>query len=165
MVYIVHMHGGSYEGTINITNIPKSSSPHSLFGLLFALFSVIDFEFLDEFWEILASLEGDDELRLFASSWAFLVFIRRSEGEGFDFLDDSVSKSGHGFTNLNGGGDGITQTVEFDGLEVEEEQFCDEDIESCVLLGRDLDSVVFWLDELVCLWSVGHCRYLFVFCF
>lgn len=106
----------------------------TLFWILFVCWSIIDFEFLDQLREILASLEGDDELSLLSSSWA-LFLSSWCKSKSLDFLDRGVAVSAQRFSDFNASGDGVAQAVKFNGLEVQKEKFGDEYIESGVFLG------------------------------
>jgi len=109
------------------------------------LFTSGDLEVLDEFGELGGSGQLDDELGLLASSdgrsISFGLFIFRSDGGGLYLSHSGVSASAEEFTDFNSDADGITQSMEFNIIEIHKEELREEDIESRVSRGGDLDFV------------------------
>jgi len=123
---------------------PLSSSP-----FIFCLFSsqylaLLDLEVLDEFGELGGFCQLDDKLSLLASSdasFTFSIAIFGGNSSGLDLSHSGVSASAEEFTDFNSDTDGITQSMEFNIIEIHKEELGKEDIESGVSLGGDLDFV------------------------
>jgi hypothetical protein len=112
---------------------------------------LLDSEVLDEFVELIALLQLNNQLGLLSSSWLVILSFFcgiRDDSSSFDSVNSSVSVSAEEFTNLNTSADGISESMKFNIIEVHQEKLGEKDVETGVSLSGDLNFVGCRLDLL-----------------
>jgi len=117
----------------------------------------LDSEALDKFREFVGFFELYDELSLLASSngsFSFLLGFLFSFGgnsSGLKLGNLGITVSAQKFADLNSDSDGIAESMEFNIIEIHQEELGEEDVEASISLGRDLNFVAGGVDELLIL--------------